>query len=63
MCLRACLRQVVSELESFLYISGRKKQEEVKSTLIHVKWYQSKKISLLSVEDKKEIHHATKETG
>jgi RNA binding exosome subunit len=26
-----------------LYILGRKRQEEVKSTLIHIKWYESKK--------------------
>jgi hypothetical protein len=28
-----------------------------------IKWYQSKKIYFLSVEEKKEIHHAAKEMG
>jgi hypothetical protein len=44
-CGRTRLHQVVSELELCLYISNRGrrqgKPEEVKSTLIHMKWYQS----------------------
>jgi hypothetical protein len=54
---------VVSEPDSCLYILGRKRQEEIKITLIHIKWYQSKKNYLLSVAEKKEIHHAAKKMG
>jgi hypothetical protein len=44
--------QVVSELDSCLYILGRKRQEEVKSTMIHIKWYQSMKfIYILQVKE------------
>jgi hypothetical protein len=54
----ARLRQVVSELDSCLYISGRKRQEEVKSTLIHVKWYQSTERFFDFCSKEKRIHHA-----
>ena len=47
---------MVSELDLYLYTLDMREKEEESNTLIHTsKWYQSKKISLFFVAEKKEI--------
>jgi uncharacterized alpha/beta hydrolase family protein len=55
-------RQVVSEQVSCLYISGKRNKEGKKHSDTHIKWYQSEKISMFFVAEKKrEFHHVAEE--
>jgi hypothetical protein len=53
--------QVVSEPEYCLYISGKKRQEEVRSTLIHVKWYHNRKfICIIQVKEDRVVEESVR---